>query len=888
MKKILIIVGVIILVAGSVLVYRWFAPREQTDPFTIVPEDAVLILETSQMYTAWEEFQDKKVWQSLKRIPAISSLQNKIKAFDSLLVHNEKTEFFKDKKVLVSFHLSSAKESDYLFYIPVNSSKEENFLRNTFKKLENNEKYVLESRDYKDYTIQSIRSKDNSQSISYFVYKNYFIACFSESLLESVINRLENKKTNFLFWRKESSGIKKLVEGKTSLYLRYDKIEDLFSRFSDSQLLKPLSSFADKSVLEVNLDDKELLLNGFTYSANEKNSFIQCFRTQKPQAFLLKNYIPASASSVYYYGFNDGGSLRKSFEKYWSTQNPSYLEEVETINKKFKIDIASLYTNFNKEIGLCNLDSDASSLDKLVFVYSDNSEKLFAELNKVALASGKGSAPLSTETWERKKIIEIGIEEFPSKVFGKIFQGFPKCYFTTIDNYVVFSNNKQNIKNLVKDIEGDNVWGKTIAVNSFLEETITEFNVGVFVNISTMWRALLNEVSPEFKDELLKNEKLIQGFDLLAIQYSHINETILTNMVITHDLTVPDYDEETSAPIVFDGKLSPQMNLVENKNRTKDVLVQDSLTNIYLLGNDIAIKWKYLLNEQINSEVLSIDIKKDKSWEYLFSSGNKIYALDSRGKLVNKFPFVLPDQIENISVLDYDNNKDYRVAASDKNGNVYIYNLAGQNLEGWTPKSFTGKVFEKVKHLRIANKDYILVIQENGTINLTNRKGEMQAGFPLQLKKAQIISYVQQKGRDLESTEFIVQHADKSLTSFNLNGKITQRSEATDYLISDNRRQSFVWLKTQQNSSLVIYDQENEVKIPFKVTSLKYYNFSSKGEFVIATDKARRILSLYDKKGVELIKSVESDGHSDVYFDEKTKVFKVYNLFNNKIDLIEF
>jgi hypothetical protein len=887
-KKIIIVVGLVVLLGLSFVLYKWLAPREQADPFTIVPEDAVLVLETSQLYNAWEEFQDKKVWHSLKQIPAISSLQYKINAFDSLLVMEDKREFFKDKKVLISLHVSSSKECDYLFYIPVNSSKEENFLKKALEKLQNNKEYMIESKTYHDYNIQSIHTKDNSQSISYFVYKNYFIAGFSNKLVEGVIDRLENKKTNFLFWKKERSDIKKLVEGKTSLYLRYDKIKDLLSMFSGVEFLKPLASFADKSVLEVRIDDRELLLNGFTYSTSEEKSFIQCFRTQKPQKFNLKNYIPNSTSSVYYYGYSDGVSLRKSLENYWSAQDPNYLKSVDSLNKEFKINVGSLYKNFKNEIGLCHLDSETSPGDKLIFVYSENSEKLIEDLNKISEATSKGGRLIDNETWQRKKIREIKTEEFPAKVFGKIFSGFPQCYYTSIDNYVVFSNNKQNIKNLFKDIETDNVWGKTILVNSFLEETITEFNVGVFVNISNSWKSLLNEVSPEFKDQLINNEKFVQGFDLLALQFSHINETILTNMVVTHDLSVPDYSGQPSNQLVWDAKLKSEIYLIESKNRGKDFLVQDSLNNIYLVGNDLKVKWKYSLGESIQGGVTAIDIHKDKNWEVVLAAANKIYAFNYKGKMVNKFPIVISDTIKTLSILDYDNTKDYRISVSDKSGQIYFYNTAGQNLEGWTPKEVSGNVFDKVRHLRIANKDYILAIQENGTISLMNRKGEMQNPFPLKLKKGQVISYVQQKGKDLEDTEFIVQHADKSFTTFNLEGKILQQTEAREFLIPDSRRQSFVWFKPELQRSTVTYDQENQLKIPFRVTNIKYFNFSSKGEFVMAFDKSGKGLSVYNNKGQEVLKHLDSEGFSDLYYDEKGKAFKFYNLYNNKISLVEF
>lgn len=504
---------------------------------------------------------------------------------------------------------------------------------------------------------------------------------------------------------------------------------------------------------------------------------------------------------------------------------------------------------------------------------------------------------LDNEIWKGIKISQMNMEEFPSALLGTIYDGFPQSYFAAIDDYIVFAASKQDIKDLVNDVETENVWGKTLSINSSLEETITEFNVGLFVNVQHTWQSLLNYAVPEVKAELQKNKELLQGFDFLALQFSHLNQTVLTNIVLTHNLSDPlIVSEETveKQELVLEHSVLNHFYLADSKSPGKDLLFQDSLLSLQMVGSDLQQRWTFPLTDTIAGELYTIDVDKDRKWDYVFAAGNKIYALDGKGKLLQNFPFVLKDtvRIKNLSVVDYSNSKEYRIVASDKNGHVYFYDLKGENLEGWRPRKFSGAIADKVKHIRVGDKDMIIAVQENGVVNITNRRGEVYAGFPLDLKSDGIKSMVIQKGKDFEKTLIVVQDRNRRMITFNLTGAIVKEDDRKHVqLCPDSKGNSYAIVKSEEKSILIMnLNSGKTIRIPFYLgnSSIKYWNFSTRGEFFTIKEHPTGKLYIFDQQGKALKNSpLHSEGYSDIFFNEKKNRLEFYNIHKGKLQVIE-
>ena len=364
-----------------------------------------------------------------------------------------------------------------------------------------------------------------------------------------------------------------------------------------------------------------------------------------------------------------------------------------------------------------------------------------------------------------------------------------------------------------------------------------------------------------------------------------------------------------------------------------EIFVQDSHNQIYLLSKSGKILWKKSLGEPIVSDVFQVDLYKNAKLQYLFTTPDKIYAFDRKGNIVKHYPINLPvtknGEIQTLSVIDYDHSKNYRFLVSYENGDIYMYNKEGLNLEGWNPNSPPlapprggtdhrssppgGKSDSKappsgglggasgfITHIKVAGKDCIIAVQENGIVSIMNRRGEMRNGFPLDLKGHTISPLYIKKGGDFSNTYFTTVTTHGLLVKFNLAGKIIsskqltreikgirQEKETTFGLCIDALKKDWI-IVMQQDNKLALFD--SKLNLIFEKLyshqpsisnfAVQYYNFATDNKIYAIHDKVERKTYLYGLSGNNIIEKPfdSTDLVALLYYRSS----KSYNLF--KVD----
>src|SRR5690606_38967533 len=123
----------------------------------------------------------------------------------------------------------------------------------------------------------------------------------------------------------------------------------------------------------------------------------------------------------------------------------------------------------------------------------------------------------------------------------------------------------------------------------------------------------------------------------------------------------------------------------------------------------------------------------------------------------------------------YDGSKRYRFLVTEQNGNLWMYDKSGKNLEGWTPRETGQSLMATARHHRIMGKDFIISIRIDGLVNLYNRRGEMMENFPLDLQGTPMGDYFLEMGPDIDNSWFVVVTRDGFRVKFNVRGKIENR-----------------------------------------------------------------------------------------------------------------
>ena len=65
LKIVLWIFLAIILLVGGIIAYIYIGDSSKRDPFTVIPNDAIYIIETNNLTEGWKKLNSSKIWNHL-------------------------------------------------------------------------------------------------------------------------------------------------------------------------------------------------------------------------------------------------------------------------------------------------------------------------------------------------------------------------------------------------------------------------------------------------------------------------------------------------------------------------------------------------------------------------------------------------------------------------------------------------------------------------------------------------------------------------------------------------------------------------------------------------------------------------------------------------------
>lgn len=225
------------------------------------------------------------------------------------------------------------------------------------------------------------------------------------------------------------------------------------------------------------------------------------------------------------------------------------------------------------------------------------------------------------------------------------------------------------------------------------------------------------------------------------------------------EMTMSDWSLNINKPVL--GKF------VKNKmGGSFDFIFQDEKNNLSLVDANGEITWAKMLEEPIINEISSINIRGNGP-NFIFNTQSYFYILDEQGKALKGFPVKLPVKAtSSVSVLDYDNNQNYRFLIGCENGSVLNFDKNGAIVKGWNYITNGVEISSKIEHFVIDGKDYIQVVDAAGVQNLLGRDG-----LPRNFDSIKVtIPYIFKKGKNASSSRFY-QLTAKGIETTNLIGQ---------------------------------------------------------------------------------------------------------------------
>lgn len=298
-----------------------------------------------------------------------------------------------------------------------------------------------------------------------------------------------------------------------------------------------------------------------------------------------------------------------------------------------------------------------------------------------------------------------------------------------------------------------------------------------------------------------------------------------------------------------------------------------------------------------------LDLPGKSGWNLLLSMPHALRTFQAGGKQIQDFAPRLSDSLSNfehVRVMDYDQNLQYRIFAATRYGSVFAFDNRGKALPEWNPWKWDAPMAFAPRHLRIGDKDLIVMADIRGRLLVTNRKGQMQPGFPFTISGRTLQPFFAEEGLRLSDSYLYILTDLGLMQKISLDGKEASRFQLfrpdknTRFQLLPDQKQKTFWLARITDTRISFFDQSYRFVFDHVYQGgmplIQHFQFGASNKIICVTDKATRSTHLYNETGGSIHSGVlESDEGVDILpVSGKSDQYRIIRVFENRVTADEF
>lgn len=742
---------------------------------------------------------------------------------NSLINTNESLDLYKYFEEVPTLN-STSKNKGLLCFSPVGKNDYEyTYISKFDPTLIDNDNSSIKNIKIIKYAEKDIYKVSTSNK-TYFstIQDSTIIASSSQLIIENVIREQKNDVSvpnDLMRVYEVSSDVTPM-----SILFNGSKLNAIQQNVLPETELKGIKRFSGWGALDTSIDQNSVYLNGIIVEKDSLPSVLSIFKNTLPQENKIANITPITADGFISYSYDDFNVLKTNLA---GVQEREFHDIPVEFDEVFSgvTELGIIFNNDNRVLVLNTLDPE-STLE--------------------ALQGEKISTYRDINIYKHENQITF------SGIFNPLLSNFKENFFFGYEQFIVFAENQAALQDIIANIQNTSIMANQAYYTDFKDQIADRASIYILGRIDFL-KEYLSEYTEEPYRERWKN-LTTKGYDIGVIQLIREND-----FAHFHGLLQKTKDPGAATSVSQNASVSLENDILNTptlvkNHRTKgmDVVVQDIANNLYLISDTGTIFWKKQIDGPIMGKIQQIDMYKNGRYQLLFNTANTLYIVDRDGKDVAPFPKKFEKTItQPLSLFDYDKNKRYRIVITQGN-TALMFDAKGDIVSGFGFNGTETKITAAPKHIRIGTKDYILIMEESGKLNILDRLGRVRVDIKARINFSENDWY--QYNNLFTSTT-----SDGTLIQIDRKGGINKK----DVGLSENHQ------ITMTNKTLVTLS-ENKLTIKDRTLELDYGIYTNPQLFYInnkiyisTTDKQTKKVYLYDSNA-ELFPNFPIYGNSQI------------------------
>jgi hypothetical protein len=748
----------LLLIAGAAAwtLFRWNAGRtEAVDPWAAMPAHTAVVLEFPDAFTEWDRLMHtSQHWTALEQLPGMAAAGRMAARIRSRMEDDAELRRALDGAPVVLGLLRTGGQGTGLLLAcaPRHHDEAARTAMANALQLGAHEQAALAKG-----TVVTLAGDSALKDLSLCHVSGLWLLSGSRDVLEEALLEVRNGQgltSDTLFTKARNT----LGDGSNAhLLIHLERARNLLANWWTAETLKPLEDLPRGwAALDLEIRSDALLMSGLVVPEDAHRSWERLAHQGSGDLPLLRS-LPAGVERMEAWHISDALQWARDLD----AAAEDSLQE-------------GLLAWVNGPVMLAHGATD--SLAPAVWAFLSTADP---DAAAEAIRSYRPPQPGDTLSYRGLRFARLPSAQDHERLLGPAFAALERPWWCVIGDQVVFAASPQRLSQAVDAWTDGNSLAEDARTSAWWARMNTAAGRLWWCDVSRHRSSLAPLLHEKARSAAAAQDELWGQVGGITVQLAQGQRGLHPLVIGIQHVPIEVRPQRTlwSASLGAAVERAPDI-VVNHTNNTREVLVQDAQHRIHLISAAGKVLWTKQLDGPIRGSVHQVDRFRNGKLQLLFNTGAQVYLIDRNGKDVGGFP-VKPKAgaTAPLAVFDYDGQRDYRVLLPLKDGRVLNLGLDGIAVQGWEPPRLKEPSTAAVEHVRIRNKDHLLVFDGSGSVLVLDRRGQVRERVKLDLGADARVRLVR-AGSELGATQVAWTDTEGTLKLGTLDGTVRELGRA--------------------------------------------------------------------------------------------------------------
>ena len=636
MKKLIVILILIAAIIGGYYLWLKWSPNKFVDGYYLIPNDAVMVVETEDPVGNWQTFSSSNMWQGMKSFPPFEEITQNADMLDEVIQSNQQVfALLGQKHLLISAHMTKPKDFDFVYYADMQEASKSNMIKASLTSIIKQFDYVHTVRTYKGLQVNEFLDPKTRDVLSIIYIKNYMVCSYSKTLIDHVIETASMPEqqvgmdTRFTEVNQLTS-----ADGLCRVFINYKTFHQFLGIYmDDASGIQSLMDGMYFSGLDCSMQNDLILADGYSMVNDSLSSYMQALSVSGKANTDAEKIFSERASFFVSLGFNDFNTFYGNFMKSLQTNGKDLKQQeasIKKIEKLLKINVQkNMFDWMGSELAIAQYETDVLIGNKVKSIVAIKAKDIALAKQELAYIEQqiRRRTPIrfTDIAYNGYDIHYLEIKGLFKAFMGELFSKIEKPYYTIIGDYVVMSDDPKTLLLTIDDFNAQKTLSNKAAYRAFRTQFAEQTSVLAYVSPNHHFANFKGILSTEKWKSTQANQPYVRCFDHVGLGLSGDGDRMRTVFgaqfaqwqapVAVVDTTMSETDTLTAMDLFLIQHFQANMNTIYYENGLPkqavemDGSVMDGIFVEYYDNGVIKTKGKY--NKGL----------KDGTWKYYLPNG---------------------------------------------------------------------------------------------------------------------------------------------------------------------------------------------------------------------------------------------------------------------------